>query len=364
MAVHIRNLLIPSAASFAGWFPYLLRELFIAGRWTEVSKDADSAFWTSGSNLKASFSNLSVNSGFPTRVVDAGSTGLMSSTHVGLLLTISSATNDVNRGVFRITNVVDSNTLTISPENRVANWTTEASMAGRIVSPGQATLHTNSYVSNLVMTSNVSGGNQARMSGGTNLTTMSYYCYPKGDSISVTSALTFAHSTTSGSRVNAYFDTTTHTAIVYYTQNSLWAYLYWGQLGNTRTGDTYPRFMQGNWSANAFNVVSGCSSIYMLDNLDNAITGFVSVPQTHYDGSNFLDSTTFARLRTQLWDYTPWAIMPDTTAGGYRRGTLPFTITNTYWEAWRPLNSAKTKRKSATHIVLPMNGATDPIILV
>lgn len=130
--VYIRNLRLPTHLSprCVSIHPITLREMMLAGRWTENSNNGDAAW---ASNILATAADFAVSVSNRQRVTCPSAPFVQAMADDGDFLTLL-ASNDQNRGVFKIVKFVDTQTVEVDligapPEG----WKTESGISGRIV---------------------------------------------------------------------------------------------------------------------------------------------------------------------------------------------------------------------------------------
>lgn len=344
VAIHIRNLRSSYVASnymYYRWWLWLFREIMVelAG-WTEIFKTVD-ASWASASNLLLTVTDAAVDSSYPKRITSAtgGFTG-----HAGDYVTLK-ASNDQNKGVFRIEYVADDNTIYISEDSKPANgWVTESGITARIHNMGKGEYLASSNVDLVIQPP--TGNNQFWIGMDTNGNLADVRAYPKGDYLGAATGTSIesidAHYQDYRSRSNFYIN---GSSMLFYVYTSSYFYIVnFGELLSTSPSDTYPGFCSGSFDAIAnasysasptnWDSGKGMSVVNMLSHLDNPLTGYTLVIKSdtddtaaaaHYDGydhnKSWPDRIKMQGGKTKAEE--KWVCMSDSAEGGYPRGKLP-----------------------------------------
>jgi len=354
---------------------WYFREALLAAGWSENSNDGDAA-WSSALNIvlsvAAGSNGLSVSALAPREVYSPN--GDFLDTHVGLVLNLD-ATNDQNRGLWRITEYVSANVVKVDPAGWFSQgWATEAGMAARITRSGGLTLGNGAWA---LMDSPAGYNVQVRI----------YYQDTSHGYVYVRPRGKLADPTEIGSvdlggyyeertRLNIYADGLTF-ALVFPSRSSssgldrvsAWAV---GALEDTDLGDTDPIFLLSNNGAFHSNKLYAVS-IRMLDSVLNQIEAYaMSVRRatgTDPDSANadlynifnrrLLGSAGLAALRS------PWVCLADTaSSGACVRGRLPiFRQTYAGFEQFTPLDVAGSWQHVAAGTAMPRNGVGDPLLM-
>ncbi len=179
MAVHVRNLQLPTASSAGAtsnraWY---LREALLAGRWTENSNNGDAA-WASALNLLVSVAagpnGFAVDATKPREIYSPS--GVFLPTHVDAVITLL-ANNDQNRGLWKIVAVLDANHALIDAAGWFPQgWITETGIAARVTTGTGLALTAGAWV---LMDSPVGYNVQIRI-GYTDSSNVYLYARPRG----------------------------------------------------------------------------------------------------------------------------------------------------------------------------------------
>jgi len=357
MAVHIRNTLSAKTSWTNNylWSRSLvtLREVFLAGRWIESYK-TNPAEWTNNEALiLGDGAVLAVN---PRRITSAtgGFTG-----KDGYGITVL-ASNDQNRGMFKIDRVISDNEVEIeiicSPPD---GWVDESGITLRLFNWGNDDLLSTNTI--LVMRC-PTGDMEAFFRNGTSNYYVQVNGYPDRYQLGAGHGLgqiQFAHGSGAACiRWNAHFDG--NAALLYfYIDDNDWETWMFGELDDALPGDTYPGYMS------VYGDIGGHNDISMLS-ADDYATPYTLQPALRSRGNTTTHQLDKARTRTvkgkaQL--VKPW-FYGDGPHGGYFRGRVPhIRWTNADWENWRPMSPDRTWRHLSSGLVVPMNGPNDhPII--
>ena len=362
MAIHVRNVVSLSSAVSTGQFwsrhLILIRELFLAGRWTQ-SAISNGATWDA--NIVVNNADCVVNPASPARVtsVIGGFTGYED---YGVTLLGGVSDDDNNRGVYRIAAVIDDNTIEVEPAPP-DNWVADTGMTCRVFNWG---LLSPLPGAEYVVMDPPTGNNQAYIAKPTTAYYMNVVAHPRGDyPANPTGSIALNLSSSDRyARWNAYFDGST--AVVYFFTDAgqTWWCFVFGELSDVATGDLYPGFVSVGTAADCFNIPNGdLSYLYML--YDNSGVGqqtcrMASVCRGNVVNTSRQDLRSLARLvKEKAQIVKPWVYAPGSN-GGYHRGRHPLRTTNFYWEHWRPMTADGTWRHLQDGGVFPMNGVNDP----
>lgn len=365
MAVFMRNVLHadPSIATNVFWNYFLVtfREIFLAGRWTEVYK-TNTAEWDA--NIVLTLADCAVSAATPRRITSAtgGFTGKQ-----GFGIT-SLAINDNNRGVFRIAKVIDDNTIDIETACQPPDgWTTETGISARIFNWGKTDVLTAGTI--LVMAP-PSGTNEIYIMGsGYNATLYAYPDRYQSGAGHPTNSLAFGVATSEEQCLfNAYFSGSD--ALLYFftdVANTL-STLIIGELDDTEAGDTYPGFITAFYNGCDPFTIASLGRLQMIDStvlttklafeLVDITTGSDTlVSSTHgYQYFQAARASNGKALLRKNWVYE------GTASGGFVRGRIPhYRTTNRNWENYRPMSAARTWLHLQSGLVVPMNGVNDTL---
>jgi hypothetical protein len=368
MAIVMRNALMSEHTNtnqVGRWMIWVFREMFELAGWTEVYKTTNSA-WESGSNIVLTIGDATVAAATPYKITST--TGGFTSSHVDECITLK-ATTDANKGIYRITNVIDSNNLYIDPATGpIGGWTDEGSITAEIHKCGQPViLGTNTE---LVMQAPASSGSSLQIY--MKVTSLGYafdfYALPKGDwdgARTATETVTVSMNASSvRTRVNMYADG--QNILIFLYHNVAGRYIICaGELTNVVTGDDYPGFITVGDSWDMF-LSSDLSRVYMLDDADNPIKGYPMGMMSAYSGGDYFDRTSGRRTinggRTRL--ESPLIFMQDVSTGGYPRGKLPILkMANNSYESFRQLDSSNLNLHISDGTVIIGNGVNDRAII-
>lgn len=367
MAIFMRNVFHGQTSwttSSQFWMRFMVtwREIFLAGRWTEVYK-TNTAEWNN--NILVSLGDCAVSSVTAYRVTSAtgGFTG-----HSGDGITLIAPTNDENCGVFRIQKVVDDNTIDIEPMCAPPDgWVTEGSIVGRVFDWGDTDPLTNG--TELVMAP-PTGNNELHLSFASGYV-VTFKAYPdtyNGGAGHPTNIDTWSQiSADKKCYFNAHFSGSD--AIVYWFTESQKDFLAVGELTNVQAGDTYPGFLVADAVAN-FDpfIVNELGALKMIDSA-TPTTKLNFEIMTPVIGSNASATAASRQQNIQVARTSKGKAMlrknwvyEGTTLGGYPRGKVPnFRITNSNWEDYRPMGVAENWLHLERGLVVPKNGPNDPL---
>lgn len=373
MAIFIRNCQPANASATTTstmlkcWF---LREMLLAGRWSENSNDGDAA-WSSVSNLLLSLAaganGLAVDASKPREVYSPNGDFLTS--HVGHVLNLD-ATNDQNRGLWKITEYVDAYTVKVDYAGWFEQgWITETGMAARITYGTGAILANGAWV---LMDAPGSSNTQVRIYYEDN-GDVYVYVRPRGKLADPTeiASLSLGAYYMQWVRYNAYLDEDNFLIVDNHRAQNSGNYsssmVAVGRLLAADVVDTDPIFVISNNNGMTSNPLRSLS-MRMLDSSLTQIEAY-SAALKNATGVTFgdlygrygrrLHSSNLAPLRA------PWVCLANTASvGACVRGKLPmFRITYTGFEKWTPMDAAGDWQHLSTGIVIPRNGPNDPLIM-
>ncbi|MHA2333078.1 MAG: hypothetical protein ACXAEU_13745 [Candidatus Hodarchaeales archaeon] len=363
--IHIRNVYFVGP-DINGQIPFemlwTMRELFLIGRWQEIEKDAHAA-WTSVSNVLLELADFAVDDAVQNVITSA--TGGFTSDMAGGFISLY-ASIDSNRSLYRIANVIDSNTLAVDGATRLTAWTDETGISGKIHNGGSgARLDTTAY---FVMQAPAGSGRSLQVHFDTSvLTKIEARAYPKGDYTTSATATADVVSTFSNYtdvfRINAYFPddaATDYYAMIYafmgYSND--WQTWIFGELSDAAVGDDYPGFISYSLGWNFF---EDDAELYMLNETDSQVIFY----PTFYKYKSDLNATTHKRLTQALVrkinggkvkQVQPLVLGEDSAGGGFQRGITPHSFCHVdiaddqfgsdFW-------------KIAEHSLVPRNGVND-----
>lgn len=363
MAIHVRNVVSLDSSVATGAFSsrhlVLIRELFLAGRWTQ-SAISNGATWDA--NIVVNNSDAAVSAASPGRVTSATG-GFTGKEGFGLTLLGGVADDDNNRGVYRIVAVISNTEVEVAPPPP-EGWVTDTGMTCRVFNWGLASpVSSTQYV----VMDPPSGNSQAYIGKPATNYSFDLRAYPRGGypSYPTQSELPAASTSDRYARWNAYFEGA-NALVYFYTDTGVWHVFVWGELEDGPVEDLYPGFLSYGTAADAFNISGG--DLYTLRMLyDNGggsigqVDGRVATVCRGADlvaaRQNSFPLTRLVKGKAQIvkpWVYTVGA------NGGYFRGRHPFRYTNTSWEASRPMTVDGTWRHLREGGVFPMNGPNDP----
>jgi len=362
MAIFVRNQRSldssVSTSQFTARHLVLLRELFLAGRWTQ-NAISNGATWDA--NIVLNLSDCVVSAASPGRItsVTGGFTG-----YEGYAITLIGGTNDYdnNRGVYRIAIVHSDNEIEVEyppPDG----WTSDTAMTGRVFNWGADSLLGGAEY---VVMDPPTGNNQAYLGKPTTDYYFDFQAHPRGDYPNNPTQAWQAQLSSADrkARWNAYFSGST--AFIFWRTDggAVWWALLFGELEDTVAEDLYPGFMTSAGGADIWNITNGdLSNLYMLydDGGIGQVTGYVASVCRGQDtvGSRQNINTLCRTVKGKAQLVKPWVYMAGPN-GGYFRGRHPFRYTNFYWEAWRPMDPAGAWLHHNESGVFPRNGVNDP----
>jgi len=364
MAIHIRNL--PSldgtvtTGLIAARHLILLRELFLAGRWTQ-SAISNGATWDA--NIVLNLSDGAVNAAAPGRVTSATG-GFTGKEGFALTLLGGVSDDDQNRGVYRISQVISDNEVEVFTAPP-AGWVTDTGMTVRVFNWGLASPVSGA---NYVVMDPPVGNNQAYIGKPATNYYFDFIAYPRG-AYPANPTASVQHQHGSGARRarwNAYFDGAS--ALIYwYDDVSGWWCIGFGELDDADAADLYPGFLCGGVTTDCFNITNGDMSVlYMLYDEGGGSIGQVdarvaSACRGSLTGGSRQNVKSLCRaVKGKAQIVKPWIYVRG-VFGGYFRGRHPFArYTNSYWEDMRPMTPTGTWRHITESGVFPMNGPNDP----
>jgi hypothetical protein len=350
-----------------------IREMLLAAGWTEEMNDGQ-AGWSDQVYLTLSDGVVSSTTDYQITSTTGGFTGYED--HCITLI----ATNDENSGIYQIGEVVDDNTIMVTPTQAPPDgWINESGIDLRIThwGGGTGTKLSDSSGIDLTMTP-PSGNNQLRFYvpvGASQADHLYIYAYPKGDRNSGYSGISTDYITPDldyrdkKAMFNGYID-----GVNGYIRLSgdVWgdAFFHFGELENVVAADTYPGFIGGRYgsmTAGAWNqvVMNRICTMRMLDHADTPLDGYFTFLGRH-SAELFANNTNgISNNRTMkgyLYMDDILIHMANAGNGGYARGIHPFLkFTNQSLERTRPMDVAGNYIHLNDGIVVPRNGPNDPI---
>ena len=355
------------------WF---FREALLAGRWTENSNDGDAA-WTSPLNIVlnavSGVNGLDVSAASP-RVVSSPNGDFLES-HVGKILNLDAA-NDQNRGLWRISEYIDANTVKVDPAGWFPDvgWATETDMDARLTTVAGLAPTGGAWT---IMDSPAGYNVQIRI-----LFQDDSNCYvyvrPRGKLGDFTEIASGNLGDYYGPylRLQLYFDGVQTQVLLTHWQSSSGQYhasgFVVGSLLDADPADTDPIFFM--YSSYGFdNLKLYEITVKMLDSALAEINAFVmsvkvalnqDPDSTNVDlyqnfGRRLLGSAGLAALRS------PWVALANiASVGACVRGRLPILrSTYTGFERFTPLDSAGAWQHFSAGTAIPRNGPQDPLIM-
>jgi hypothetical protein len=372
-AVHIRNVWSYNGTGSNSQYMervllWMMREAFLAGRWTEVDKDVASG-WASASNILLSLSDFAVTAANPYQVTSATG-GFDAATHETYMLTLFAA-NDSIRGIYNVDHVKDSNTLYVDPRTRAGDWPVdESGITGRIhkASQGDPLSSAASYV---VMQAPAASGSVMQIHfTHDSVDTLTITGYPLGDWLSAATAtgsqtIVTTYNNDYG-RMNWYFSDQASNLLMHHAfyegtaSANHWHDFNAGELLSTASGDTNPGFI--NTVDSSFDHLSNGSPMQML-NESGAPTVFYPTYYKKFSDNGDYDirerQANAVRINGGRHKvFNPVVVGDDSSGGGFLRGIDPRTYTHYNLQAmeefgtdwWYMTNNA----------LVPKDGADDP----
>lgn len=370
-AVHVRNLWSSNETGTNSTIMervllWMMREAFLAGRWTEVDKDSDTA-WSSASNILLSLSDFAVTAANPYQITSATG-GFDAATHEDRMITLF-ATDDSIRGIYNISHVKDSNTLYVDPRTRAGAWPGDDSgITGRI-HKGSIGEPLDSAASYVVMQAPASSGSVLQLHfTHDSVNTFSITAYPLGDWLGAATA-TATHTMVTDQyndfiRMNWYFSDESSDLLVHHynyvgtSGTNRWSQFNAGELLSTVSGDTNPGFV----NANAFDYLSNTGQMYMLNEFGAPTTFY---PMYYKQYSNNDDENMRERQDNALRInggknkvFNPIIVGEDSSSGGFIRGVDPRTYVH---DSLASIDEFGTDWWNfGRNILVPRDGANDP----
>jgi len=373
MAIWVRNCQYPNptvpqlATSSRCWF---FREILLAFGFTENSNDGDAA-WGSASNLL-----VSVAAGASGFAVDGTQPGVVTSpdpiftsSHVDKVLNLL-ALNEQNRGLWRITAVVDAYTVLVDTAGLFGDgWVTESGIAARITT-GTGTTFTDGAWTLLDAPTGTDFQIRVLYNNNDNIVV---YVRPKGklgDLTEITS-VGFGAYYMVRSRINGYYDGVNGMVFTAHWSSNSATYsssmFAFGKLLDAAPADTDPVFLLSNNNGMTSNSLQALS-IRMLDSVLGQIEAYATWLKTQTGAATSLYNVFGRRVFAPSGVAairSPWVVLNDTASvGACVRGRLPmFRATYQGFEQWTPMDIAGTLQHYNNGIVIPRNGVDDPLIM-
>jgi hypothetical protein len=345
---------------------WMMREAFLVGRWTEVDKDADTA-WGSALNILLSPTDLAVTAANPYQVTSATG-GFDAATHEGRMITLF-AVNDNIRGLYNIEHVKDANTLYVDSRTRAGAWPSdESGITGRIHkgSIGEPLDSTASYA---VMQAPAASGSVLQLHfTHDSANTLTITAYPLGDWLGAATP-TAAHTIVTDQyndyiRMNWYFSDQSSDLLMHHSyyegpSPNRWRQFNAGELLSVASGDTNPGFLN---AGNDFDQLSDSGAMRML-NESGGQADFWPTQYKHYSNNDESD------IRERQADavringgrhkvYNPVVVGEDTANGGFLRGIDPRTYCHSNLASIEEFGTDWWNFGSNT--LIPRDGINDP----
>ena len=371
MTIFTRNCQPPAVANRGTMLRlWYIREALLAAGWVENSNDGDAA-WSSALNLVLSIASgpngLGVSALAPREVYSPNGDFLPA--HVGLVLNMD-ATNDQNRGLWRISEYIDANTVKVDQAGWFSQgWATESGMAARLVSGGEVVLAGGAWS---LLDAPAGSNVQLRL-----LYVDSSQCYayvrPRGklgdptEINSVNLGGYYAYYM----RIQLYFDAPNYMILMSSNSGGTGGLMV-GELLDTDPGDTDPIFLLS--SASGFdNLPLRAASIRMLDSVLAPINAYAASLKSG-TGENIGNAGVdlYSRFGRRLLGggglaaaRSPWVCLANTASvGACVRGRLPvMRHTYTGFEPFTPFDAAGDWQHLSQGIVIPRNGVGDPLLM-
>lgn len=357
---------------------FLLRELYLLGYWQEMEKDSDTG-WTAVANILAEPTDLAVAAATELEITSASTpfTGAMDGQFVSLY-----ASDNANRGLYRINKVISSSRLILDTMCRPDPWVDESGISAKIHNAGKSDyLATGSY---FVMRapSATSRPTEVKVTVSPNAYTVEAVCYPLGDYFSppgvpstpglrtVTDDTDVSIAQTTGdSYFNAYITDPAGSGLLHHVQigsPSFWSRLITGELEDVATGDDYPGFV--NSSQNAINEEYIDSAIgarlRMLDDTNVPMDFWPTWFGEDENDNNILNSPHRSEGSLLMKDKAPFwkpnVLAPNVSGGGYVRGTLPYYTCNPNQPVLFPIDTAYFHLRQG--VVIPRTSTLDKVL--
>jgi len=320
---------------------FLLRELYLLGYWQEMEKDSDTG-WTSVSNVLAEPSDLIVAASAALEITSASTpfTQAMEGQFISLY-----ASNNVNRGLYKIRKVLSTSKITIEPMCRPDAWVDETGISAKIHNAGKSDyLADSSY---FVVRAPSATGRPLEVKVNCTASTIALTGYPLGDYFTppgvpstpgnrtATAQQSGTIATSVGSSYfNAYITDPAGAGLLFHAQigsPNRWIRVASGELEDVATGDSYPGFINMSDSSEYPDSGTG-SDLAMLDDTETPITAHPTYWATGSNSSAEADSPHRQEYSTRMKGKAPFwkpnVVMENSIAGGYVRGTLPYYACN------------------------------------
>lgn len=352
---------------------FMLRELFLLGYWQEMEKDADTG-WTSVSNILAEPSDLIVAASAPLEITSATTpfTQAMEGQFISLY-----ASNNANRGLYRINKVISTSKITIEAMCRPDPWTDETSITAKIHNAGKSDyLNDTSY---FVMRAPSATGRPLEVKVGCGASTVSIIGYPLGDYFNppgvpstpgnrtATAEPSNTIATSAGySYFNTYITDPAGSGLLLHSQigsPNRWIRLAAGELEEAVVGDNYPGFVNmSNSATTGEHPDSGPGAeLYLLDDTDVQASAWPSYFARGSGSAQDDDSPHRQQFNTVMKGKAPFwkpiVLMENVSAGGYVRGRLPYYACNPYQPKLFPIDPAYFHIREG--IVIPRTSTLD-----
>lgn len=341
---------------------FMLRELFLAGRWQIIEEGADSG-WTA--NYLLELTDAAVTAAEPLKVTST--TGGFSSSHVGYAVSIDAVNDDI-QGMYNIKGVIDSNTIVLDERTRKPTWPTdESGMTLRMYNAANTDELAQTYF--VAQAPAASGSNlQIYVTVDNSGNRIYVKAYPRGDyggAAAVTSEFSTNFNYCYITRFNAYFtdpaaDPFYGQIFFYQTDGSYWYVMTFGHFSNTLAGDTDPGFVQviGDWD-----YLSNEPAMYGLNEAGTPVTyypAFYKRWESDDDSTKRESQTNTIRInggKQKL--FRPIVVAQGDSDGSFIRGIDPRTYCHSNIGIYDAFGADWWRMKD--HALIPRDGADDTI---
>lgn len=349
MPFQVRNARLPYTSGGSGpagsALIYALREMLYLAGYTEDSNDGD-ADWA-GANLEINepgspTTGFTVDPSQARVITDQSASGRFTAGMAKNSLIALYATNDRNRILARIEEVVDANTIKIDPFcwNRHQPWIAETDMAGRVFNPLTTAPFGNGA---WTLLDAPAGQGQVRLQYSSSSSLLAYF-RPRGqlgDATETASRTIASFEPDTQSVLNMYVDDDNNVFLWWYSEDPVtaWGWIYTGLLDvYDPVNDPNPCFFSCEWApGNRLHTYE----LDMVSHNNNAISGY---PMEWWFGDNGDTAILQKMAYSSMVNFTgralvdkPFCFMEDVADGGYIRGQLPIVRQCYSFEERRPI---------------------------
>lgn len=355
---------------------FVLRELYLLGYWQELEKSADAA-WTSVNNVLAEPTDLEVAAADELIITSptAPFTQAMEDQFISLY-----ASNNDNRGLYRIKRFVSSSKIILEPMCRPTPWVDETGISAKIHNAGKSDyLIDGSY---FVMRAPSATGRPTEVyATAASGRWIELYGYPLGDWFDPPGVPSTpgARTATAGtgaqiayssvrSYFNAYITDPSGAGLLHHVQigSDMWVRLVTGELEDVDTGDDSPGFVNST-DDNAGREYPDSdlgARLHMLNDTDSQMYYWATYLARAYNDDSAAGNPHRLQynivMKGKAPFFKPLVLANSEAAGGYIRGRLPYYVCNPYQPKLFPIDPDYFHIRNG--VVIPRMGSADKVL--